>query len=213
MNSSRAGRKNNVTLGYERQLWARGKNFVAGVDEAGRGPLAGPVVAAAVIFHHEFLIPEVNDSKLLSPMTRERLYASIINNALAVGVGIIDHVTIDEINILNATYKAMHVAIGKLRITPDHLLIDGNRFSGGAIPFTTIVDGDALSFSIAAAAIVAKVTRDRIMVDYDAVYPGYGFARHKGYSTKEHREAIFRLGFCEIHRRSFVMKTQLEVEW
>jgi ribonuclease HII len=213
MNSKRVNSKNKVTLAYERQLWSRGKKFVAGVDEAGRGPLAGPVVAAAVIFHHEFFIPEVNDSKLLSPKTRERLFESIVGNALAVGVGVIDHATIDEINILNATYKAMNAAIGKLRIPPDHLLIDGNRFIGGAIPFSTIVDGDALCFSIAAAAIVAKVTRDRIMVDYDAAYPGYGFARHKGYSTEEHREAIYRLGYCEIHRRSFQVKTQLEVEW
>jgi ribonuclease HII len=213
MNSKRVNSKNKVTLAYERQLWSRGKKFVAGVDEAGRGPLAGPVVAAAVIFHHDFFIPEVNDSKLLSPKTRERLFESIVGNALAVGVGVIDHATIDEINILNATYKAMNAAIGKLRIPPDHLLIDGNRFIGGAIPFSTIVDGDALCFSIAAAAIVAKVTRDRIMVDYDAAYPGYGFARHKGYSTEEHREAIYRLGYCEIHRRSFQVKTQLEVEW
>lgn len=213
MSSRRTHSKNKVTLAYERQLWSIGKKFVAGVDEAGRGPLAGPVVAAAVIFHHGFFIPEVNDSKLLSPKTRERLYEAIMSNALAVGVGVIDHATIDEINILNATYKAMHAAIGRLRIMPDHLLIDGNRFIGGAIPFSTIIDGDALCFSIAAAAIVAKVTRDRIMVDYDAAYPGYGFARHKGYATKEHREAIFLLGHSEIHRRSFVMKTQLEVEW
>jgi len=212
MSSERTATNNLITLEYERKLWVEGKIHIAGVDEAGRGPLAGPVVAAAVIFQLEFFIPGVNDSKVIPQDTRECLYAQIMSNALAVGVGIIDHNTIDEINILNATFRAMHDAIANLSLTPDHLLIDGNRFNGGTIPFTTIVDGDALCFSIAAASIVAKVTRDRIMADYDAKYPGYGFAKHKGYGTKEHREAIFRLGYCEIHRRSFEMNTQLELE-
>jgi len=212
MNSERDPTINLVTLEYERELWARGKTSVAGLDEAGRGSLAGPVVAAAVIFQPECLIPAVNDSKLLAESTRDILYAKIKNKALAVGVGIVDHATIDEINILNATYKAMHDAVANLDLTPDHLLIDGNRFCGGTIPFTTIVNGDALCFSIAAASIVAKVTRDRLMVDYDAKYPGYGFAKHKGYGTKGHSEAIYQLGYCEIHRRSFVMNKQLELE-
>lgn len=213
MNSERAARNNLTTLEFERQLWAVGNTVVAGVDEAGRGSLAGPVVAAAVVFQPECSITAVNDSKLLAENAREVLYAEIGKKALAVGVGIIDHTTIDEINILNATYKAMHDAVINLGIVPHHLLIDGNRFDGGDIPFTTIVDGDALCFSIAAASIVAKVTRDRLMVDYDAKYPGYGFARHKGYGTKEHREAIYQLGYCEIHRRSFEMNTQLELEF
>ena len=203
---------NLITLEFERDLWAQGKVHVAGVDEAGRGPLAGPVVAAAAIFPPQFCIPEVNDSKVLSENARETLYMQIMSNAVAVGVGIIDHTTIDEINILNATYKAMHVALSHLGVTPDHILVDGNRFDGTGIPFTTIIDGDALCFSIAAASIVAKVTRDRLMADYDRQFPGYGFAKHKGYATKEHREAILNLGYCEIHRRSFEMNTQMELE-
>ncbi|HET6271598.1 MAG TPA: ribonuclease HII [Bacteroidota bacterium] len=200
-----------VSLRYERKCWRKGFQHVAGVDEAGRGPLAGPVVAAAVIFPRAFFLPEVNDSKQLSGEQREELYGRIMASASAVGVGVVDHVVIDEINILQATYRAMHDATRRLAITPDHLLIDGNRFEPDGIPFTTIIDGDALSLCIAAASIVAKVTRDRIMVGYDAVYPAYGFARHKGYATPEHREAIFKLGYSPIHRRSFVLKTQLEL--
>ena len=200
-----------ISLRYEEEYWRRGLRNVAGVDEAGRGPLAGPVVAAAVIFPQGFFLPDVNDSKQLSGDEREELYGRIMASASAVGVGVVDHVVIDEINILQATYRAMHEATRQLAVTPDHLLIDGNRFEPDGIPFTTIIDGDALSLSIAAASIVAKVTRDRIMVEYDALYPAYGFARHKGYATPEHREAIFRLGYSPIHRRSFVLKTQLEL--
>ena len=212
MTSEQTSIANHVSLAYERNLWAAGKRFVAGIDEAGRGPLAGPVVAAAVVFPPEFFMADVNDSKVLPQTMREHLYKQIVDSAHAVGLGIIDHSIIDEINILNATYRAMHEAIAGLRVTPDHLLIDGNRFAGSGIPFTTIVDGDALCFAIAAASIVAKVTRDRIMAGYDAKFPGYGFAKHKGYATKEHCEAIYRLGYCEIHRRSFEMKIQLELE-
>lgn len=204
---------NLITLDFERDLWAQGKTRVAGVDEAGRGPLAGPVVAAAVIFQPEFHIPEVNDSKVLTEDAREMLYPRIMSSALAVAVGIVDHTTIDDINILNATFKAMHLALARLGLIPDHILVDGNRFEANGLPFTTIVNGDALCFSIAAASIVAKVTRDRLMAEYDAKFPEYGFAKHKGYATKEHREAILRLGFCEIHRRSFEMRTQLELEF
>lgn len=202
-----------MMLQYERELWSNGIVPVAGVDEAGRGPLAGPVVAAAAIFPMDTFIPEVNDSKQLTPEQREELYLRIMNEAIAVGVGVVDHRTIDEINILNATFKAMHEAVKLLSIGPAHLLIDGNRFTDMGIPYTTIVSGDALSFSIAAASIVAKVTRDRMMMEYDALYPGYGFASHKGYATPRHREAIARLGFCEIHRRSFELKTQLELKF
>ena len=212
MTSERTPAPNLVSLEYERDLWGRGNHLVAGIDEAGRGPLAGPVVAAAVVFPEEFFIADVNDSKVLPHAIREYLYDRIVESAVAVGVGVIDHTVIDEVNILNATYKAMHDAIARLGMTPDYLLVDGNRFLGGSIPFTTVVDGDALCFSIAAASIVAKVTRDRIMADYDAKFPGYGFAKHKGYATREHCEAIYRLGYCEIHRRSFELKTQLELE-
>jgi len=210
---------NSRHLRYERKLWAKGVCHVAGIDEAGRGPLAGPVVAAAVIMPHDFLIEGVDDSKLLSHEEREVLYDRIRTSAVSVGVGVVDHHCIDEINILRASYKAMQDAVSHLAHGPDHLLIDGNRYqedpTSGCplIPYTLIVDGDARSFSIAAASIIAKVTRDRLMVEYDGHFPGYGFAKHKGYATPEHREAIFRLGYCEIHRRSFSMKQQLEFEF
>jgi ribonuclease HII len=177
------------------------------------------VVAAAVVVAPGFFIPEVDDSKTLSCVQREILYEQIVAGAVAVGVGSVDHDTIDEINILNATFRAMNLAIHRLPVTPGHVLIDGNRFAReensatlAALPFTTIVDGDALCFSIAAASIVAKVTRDRMMIDFDREFPGYGFARHKGYATREHREAITRLGLCAIHRRTFRLYPQLELE-
>jgi len=192
---------------HERKLWNSGLRLVAGIDEAGRGPLAGPVVAAAVIVGIEFYLPEVDDSKKLSAAQRERLYDAIMDGALAVGIGSVDHEVIDRINILNATIEAMHRAVESLRLTPEFLLIDGNHYRGGDIPFATIVDGDELCFSIAAASIIAKVTRDRRMEQYDREFPGYGFARHKGYGTREHREAIGRLGASPIHRRSFTVKT------
>lgn len=200
-------------LKTERALWAQSIRHIAGVDEAGRGPLAGPVVAAAVIFEPEKMIEGVNDSKQLTAEEREELYPQIVAGALAVGVGIVHHDVIDSMNILQATYKAMHEAVSQLCIVPEHLLIDGNRFKENGIPFTTIIDGDALSFSIAAASIIAKVSRDRMMIEYDARFPGYGFAKHKGYATPEHRDAIQRLGLCAIHRRSFTLKSQLELEF
>jgi ribonuclease HII len=187
------------------------------VDEAGRGPLAGPVVAAAVLVTPGFEIEGVQDSKVLSPDERERLFGLIISGAPSIGVGVVDHETIDRVNILNATFLAMHRAIAQLRPAPEHVLIDGNRFlpEDPGLRFTTLVRGDALSFSIAAASIVAKVTRDRIMAQLDEVYPAYGFCRHKGYATPEHRLAILQLGLCPIHRRSFSIKSQLELtlEW
>ncbi len=223
MNSDRlkrAPKRPEDMLSYERDLWSNGVHAVAGIDEAGRGPLAGPVVAAAVVFPEGCFIPEVDDSKLLSAADREQLYGRICTDAIAFGIGIVDHLMIDEINILNATFRAMHQAVRQLPSVPGHLLIDGNRFtpegfSAGTvnIPYTTIVDGDASCFSIAAASILAKVTRDRIMLEYDSQFPGYGFAQHKGYGTKEHREAILNLGYCPIHRRSFTFKTQLELDF
>ena len=193
-------------LVHERMLWDRGVSLVAGVDEAGRGPLAGPVVAAAVVVGRDFFLTEVDDSKKLSAAQRERLYDAILKGSLGVGVGCVDHEVIDRVNILNATFEAMHLAVKSLPVTPEFLLIDGNRFRGGEIPFRTIVDGDELCFSIAAASIIAKVTRDRLMLEYDREFPEYGFARHKGYGTREHREAIARLGVSPIHRRSFRVK-------
>jgi ribonuclease HII len=180
---------------------------VAGIDEAGRGPLAGPVVAAAVIFSSGTLIAGVNDSKKLTPAARGALFDGIMSRAYAVGVGSVDNTEIDEINILNATFLAMDRAVGALGLRPGHMIIDGNLFRPGAatlgIPFTTVIGGDGLCFSIAAASIIAKVTRDRTMEELDRAYPGYGFAKHKGYGTAAHREAILRLGMCPIHRRSF----------
>ena len=200
-------------LQYEREYWSNGVLRIAGVDEAGRGPLAGPVVAAAVLFEPETFIEGVNDSKQLSPEEREDLYTKIVVQASCIGVGIVHHDVIDTINILQATFKAMHQAILHLSITPSLLLIDGNRFLPNGIPFKTIIAGDALSFSIAAASIIAKVTRDKMMVEYDKQFPGYGFAKNKGYGTREHCEAIHHLGFSAIHRRSFTIKNQLELEF
>jgi len=202
---------------FERRLLREGFGRVAGVDEAGRGPLAGPVVAAAVIMPPDPILEDVADSKVLSPQLRTALFEAITRTAVSYGIGVVDHTTIDRINILRASFLAMERAISHLEPAPDHLLIDGNRFvvtddsPYKELPYTLVVDGDALSYTIGAASILAKVTRDRIMESYDVAYPGYGFARHKGYSTPEHREAIFQLGFCEIHRRSFSVKEQLEL--
>lgn len=191
-------------LHYESELWRSGCLHIAGIDEAGRGPLAGPVVAAAVIFpaNHAF-IAGINDSKKLTPAAREEMIEVIRDKAMAIGVGIVPHEEIDKINILQATFKAMREAVAALKIQPDYLLIDGNKKPGINIPQRCIVKGDALSMSIAAASIVAKVTRDRMMLDYDKEYPHYGFARHKGYATARHIEAIRRFGLCPIHRHSF----------
>jgi ribonuclease HII len=203
-------------LAEETLLRARGVNLIAGIDEAGRGPLAGPVVAAAVIFPPGVFLPAVDDSKKVPPALREELYDTILAAASAVGVGIVDNDLIDEINILNATFLAMDRAVASMDLRPRHLLIDGNRFRPGeataAIPFTTIVGGDRTTFAIAAASIVAKVTRDRLMVMFDDQYPGFGFARHKGYGTPEHRAAIARNGYCPIHRKSFALHVSEDVE-
>ncbi len=197
-------------LHYEQKLWNSGLEFVAGVDEAGRGPLAGPVVAAAVIFPQDIFIAGINDSKKLSSSRREELLEIIQRKALSFAVGIVDEKEIDRINILRATFKAMRMAIGSLSIHPEHLLIDGGPLPEKIYPQTAIVKGDQKSFSIAAASIVAKVVRDRMMVKYDKEYPQYGFARHKGYGTKEHVNAIRKYGPCEIHRRSFKIRGWLD---
>lgn len=193
-----------VSLSFEKDLTDLGFSHIAGVDEAGRGPLAGPVVAAAVIFPAGTFLPEVDDSKRLSAEKREVLYQKIIKGALAFGVGEVDVEAIDRVNIGQASLQAMRKAVEALSVTPDLLLIDGNiPIPGMTIKQLTVIGGDAQSFSIASASILAKVTRDRIMEAYEVLYPGYGFSQNKGYGTRSHREALKRLGPCEIHRRSF----------
>ena len=190
-------------LEFEEKYWSSGKEYIAGIDEAGRGPLAGPVVAAAVILPHGIELPEVNDSKKISEKKRERLYDEINDAALAVGVGVVHEEEIDKKNILQATYKAMRQSIGQLTLKPDILLVDGNKADIRHYEQKSIIDGDQKSLSIAAASIIAKVTRDRIMRQYDIVFPEYGFAKHKGYGTKQHIEAITMRKAAPIHRQSF----------
>lgn len=203
--------RSDAMLSRERALWARGISTVAGIDEAGRGPLAGPVVAAAVVMPPGFFLPAVDDSKKLTARVRSGLADLIRGGAVSVGVGVVSHETIDRINILNATFEAMHRAVGNLSLVPEFLLVDGNRFRGGGIPYATVVGGDGLCYSIAAASIIAKVTRDRIMEGYDVKYPLYGFARHKGYATRAHRAAILQYGICPIHRRTFTQRLVAEL--
>jgi ribonuclease HII len=188
---------------YEHRAAHAGRRHIAGVDEAGRGPLAGPVVAAAVILPPDFSDPHVTDSKKLSPRQRERLYDVIYRGARSVGIGIVDAAEIDRINILQAALAAMAVAVQNLAPRPDHLLIDGTFPVFLDLPQEPVVKGDALSISIAAASIVAKVTRDRLMEVYDLYYPRFGFRRHKGYPTKDHKAAIEAFGCSPIHRKTF----------
>ena len=190
-------------LEYEQKHWSSDKEFLAGIDEAGRGPLAGPVVAASVILPQDIELPEVTDSKKISEKKRERLYDEIKNSALALGIGVVHEEDIDEKNILQATFKAMRQSVGKLGIKPDILLVDGNKADIKHYKQESIIDGDQKSLSIAAASIIAKVTRDRIMRQYDIVFPIYGFAKHKGYGTKQHIEAIQKSKATPIHRKSF----------
>ncbi|HBP38818.1 MAG TPA: ribonuclease HII [Clostridiales bacterium] len=191
-------------LAYERQAWQQGFTQVAGIDEAGRGPLAGPVVAAACILDPARPILGLNDSKKLTPASRDRLYALIVGQSLAWQVAFTDPQIIDRINILQATCQAMRQAIAGLKVKPDLLLIDAVRLTGVISPVWPIIRGDALSVSIAAASILAKVTRDRLMSEYEEVYPGYGFERHKGYGTTDHYAALMQLGPCPIHRQTFL---------
>lgn len=188
----------------EDSLYAKGCSAVCGIDEAGRGPLAGPVCAAACILPQDLQIEGLNDSKKLSAKKREALYDIITKQAIAWAVCLIDEARIDEINILQATFEAMRGAVGKLSVLPDYCLVDGNRDPGLGLPTLTVVKGDAKCATVAAASILAKVTRDRLMVEYDGQYPGYGFAVHKGYGTKAHYAAIDKLGLCPIHRRTFL---------
>lgn len=193
-------------LEIEDKLYSEGYNFVCGVDEAGRGPLCGPVVAAAVILPKDEYIEGVNDSKKLTEKKREKLYDDIMKKAVAVSIGISDVDVIEKVNILNATKLAMKQAIEKLSIKPDYVLIDGNQMIDINIKAETVVSGDAKSESIAAASIIAKVTRDRMLIEFDKKYPEYGFAKHKGYGTKSHIEAIQKYGLTDIHRSSFCKK-------
>ncbi len=190
-------------LRYERRLWKTGIEAVAGVDEAGVGPMAGPVVAAAVIFSPETFIKGVHDSKQLTPEQREELFIPIRERAIAVGIGMASVLEIDRLNIYWATMQASKRALEALALAPRHVLVDGRLIPGLELPQTRIVGGDRKSFCIAAASIIAKVTRDRMMVAYDAEYPGYGFAQHKGYCTNDHMALLRELGPSPIHRRSF----------
>ncbi len=191
-------------LYHERELWQAGFRHVAGIDEAGRGPLAGPVVAAAVLFAPETaVIAGINDSKKLSAARRELLFTGIMATALAIGVGMASHEEIDRLNILHATYLAMERAIARLDPEADYLLVDGRSVPQSNTPARAIVRGDSLSQSIAAASIIAKVTRDRMMIELHQHYPEYGFTAHKGYPTAAHIEAIRRYGLSPVHRRSF----------
>ena len=188
---------------FENQAWQEGARHVAGVDEVGRGPLAGPVVAAAVVLLADFQPDGINDSKKLTERKRLTAFERICDQAVGIGVGVIDADVIDRINILQASLLAMAVAIDRLVPQPDYLLVDGNQPVKRAIAQKTLVRGDSRSVSIAAASIVAKVTRDRLMKDYHRLYPAYGFSRHKGYPTQAHRDALHAFGGCPIHRRSF----------
>ncbi|MHB8061213.1 MAG: ribonuclease HII [Ruminiclostridium sp.] len=196
-------------LSFERKAAQEGYSFIAGVDEAGRGPLAGPVVAAAVILPKGLLIEGVNDSKKLSEAQRESLFDVIKEKALSYGIASIDEKCVDEINILNATKRAMADAISQLKPIPDCILLDAVKLENITTKQVPIIKGDCLSLTIAAASILAKVTRDRLLREYDSEYPEYGFAIHKGYGTPQHISAIKKFGLCPIHRISFVKKTWL----
>ena len=191
-------------LQYEKEFLSQGKKLIAGIDEAGRGPLAGPVVAGAVVLPSGLIIEGVDDSKKLSEKKREKLYDEIEKKAVSFGIGIVSPAEIDEINILQATRKAMKEAVCALSVKPDILLIDAVHLPDITISQRSIIKGDAKSLSIAAASIMAKVTRDRLMVEYAKLYPEYGFESNKGYGSQEHIAALEKYGPCPIHRKSFI---------
>lgn len=189
---------------FENKLYNEGVQYIAGMDEAGREPLAGPVVVGCAIMKPESFIEYVNDSKKLSETKREMLYEKITNEAIAWSTGIIWQDEIDEINILNATKKALTLAIDNLKIKPDKIVVDAlDKIDTRGIPYISVIKGDAKIYSISAASIIAKVTRDRIMREYDEVYPEYGFSTHKGYGTAKHIQAIKEYGICPLHRKTF----------
>ena len=189
-------------LAYEKELYTQGIHLIAGVDEVGRGPLAGPVVAAAVILPENCKIPGLNDSKKIPKSKHKEIYEAVLQNAIAIGIGVKDNQVIDQVNIYEATKLAMMEAIGQLDPQPQHLLIDAMKLDL-PIPQTSIIKGDANSLSIAAASIVAKVTRDQMMEEFDREYPGYDFAQNAGYGTAKHLAGLDQLGVTPIHRRSF----------
>lgn len=191
---------------FEKEINEQGYEFVCGIDEAGRGPLAGPVYAACVILPKGCVINGINDSKKLSEKKREQLFDEIIEKAVAYNIASVDEKIIDEINILNATHLAMNNALDGMKIKPDYALIDGNSIKNMKTPHQTIVKGDAKSISIAAASILAKVARDRYITEISEKYPEYEFAKHKGYGTKLHTDMLKKYGPCEIHRRTFLTK-------
>ena len=199
-------------LYYENLYSDNNTKLVCGIDEAGRGPLAGPVCAAAVVMPYGTIIDGVNDSKKLTEKKRELLFDTIKEKSLSYGIAFSDEKEIDEVNILNATFLAMKRAVKSLKIQPDLILVDGNRLPDFDIPAKAIIKGDSLSHSIACASILAKVTRDRLMKELSKKYPEYGFEKHKGYGTKAHYEAIKANGVCEIHRKTFLKNMKLDNE-
>lgn len=189
----------------EKKLYQNNIEYICGIDEAGRGPLAGPVVVGAVILPKDSFIEGVNDSKKISEKKREKIYEQIVEEAISYSVGIVDQKTIDEINILNATKLGVKIALEGLKQKPDVIMVDAlNNMDTLGIPYISVVKGDAKNYSIAAASIIAKVTRDRIMKEWDEIYPIYGFAKHKGYGTAEHIKIIKEDGPCILHRKSFI---------
>lgn len=202
---------------FENLAYAEGYRCIAGVDEAGRGPLAGPVVAAAVIFPPSYQNSEINDSKKLTSRKRDKLYRVILEDAVAVGVGVAEADVIDRINILQASLQAMRDAVLELATAPDFILIDGLNTIRVEVPQKALIKGDALSVSIAGASIIAKVSRDRIMEMYHRQFPQYNFLQNKGYGTAQHRKVLQEIGMCKIHRRSFHLKDtqtcQTALDW
>lgn len=192
------------TIEHEKK--AQGFNLIAGVDEAGRGPLAGPVCVAAVILPEDAYLEKINDSKKLTDKVKDRLYDQIKEIALAYSIVLVSHEEIDNLNILNATFKGMCDSVNSLSVKPDYVLIDGNRIKGMELPHECVVKGDSKSISIAAASILAKVTRDRYMMELDEKYPEYNFKKHKGYPTKDHYDALKKYGASDVHRKSFNLK-------
>lgn len=188
---------------YEKELWKNGINLIAGMDEVGRGPLIGPVVTACVILPKDFVLEGLTDSKKLSEKKREEFYDYIMEHAISVGIGMMDEKVIDEVNIYEATKLAMHQAVEKSKVKPEHVLIDAMKLDKLEMPSTSIIKGDAKSISIAAASVIAKVTRDRMMIELDKKYPMYGFKSHKGYPTKKHIEAIKEYGLIDGYRKTF----------
>jgi ribonuclease HII len=198
------GDKNRLSI--EQSLWKNGYKHIAGIDEVGRGPLAGPVYACAVVFPSDFYLPEVRDSKKLSSATREALTQLLLKNVISIGLGSASPTEIDEINIRQATFLAMHRALNNLSVIPDYILVDGEKLQTTSLPNQGIIGGDDKSFTIAAASIIAKVKRDTYMIDLDKKYPYYKFAKNKGYGTKEHIQAIKEHGISPVHRKTFLSK-------